>query len=306
MSGGEAPAPATPRPPAWTGRSRGTGLGYAIFFHTLRVLGRRAGYALLWPVTLYFFLFARAGRRASAAYLTRLLGPRTRVQRQLDTWRHFHALGRSLVDRLLIMAGGGGAFTFEHEGKAELLAAHARGRGLMLISAHVGSWAIAADAIAELAPTTVVFDNEAEGIRRFFARNRRAPPKLIPIGDSPASSLAILGALRAGEAVAMLADRARGGGTIRVPFLGAPADFALGPFLTAALAEAPVAFTFAAKLGPARHRFVADAPFTIALDPRLGREASLRPHVERFARELEAWIGHHPYQWYNFYDFWAG
>ncbi|MGA7986605.1 MAG: glycosyltransferase family 2 protein, partial [Burkholderiales bacterium] len=42
----------------------------------------------------------------------------------------------------------------------------------------------------------------------------------------------------------------------------------------------------------------------IELDRR-DREASLRPWVERYAARLEHHCREAPYNWFNFYDFWA-
>jgi predicted LPLAT superfamily acyltransferase len=42
----------------------------------------------------------------------------------------------------------------------------------------------------------------------------------------------------------------------------------------------------------------------IVLDAR-DREASVRPWVERYARRLEHHCRLAPYNWFNFYDFWA-
>jgi predicted LPLAT superfamily acyltransferase len=39
--------------------------------------------------------------------------------------------------------------------------------------------------------------------------------------------------------------------------------------------------------------------------PRAEREARLNECAARYARRLEYIVGKDPYQWYNFFDFWA-
>jgi len=56
-----------------------TALGYAIFHHAMRLLGRRAGYLLLWFVVPYYLLVARrmyieAPERPEPVPIPRLLG----------------------------------------------------------------------------------------------------------------------------------------------------------------------------------------------------------------------------------------
>ena len=289
-------APAHP----WTGKSRGFGLGYALFFLVIRALGRRGGYALLVPVIAFYFLFDVKGRRESRRYLRRVLGPRTLWQRQGDTWRHFSALGRSLVDRLLVMARGKAAFEYGSRDFHHLQGALTEGAGVILLSGHFGSWSIAGTNLQGYArPNLVVYDNEAEGIRRFFAKHGGpAQPRIIVQSQGPTSSMEILRALRSNEVVAMLADRvAPGGASVPVTFFGATARLPAGPFQLAALSGAPVILTFG-------HKFVMLPARRFTSARRGDRDALVAEGAQWFADALEAAVRAHPYQWFNFFPFW--
>ncbi len=291
----------------WSGRSRGPALGYAFVFFVLRVAGLRAAYLVVDVFVLpYFFLFARSARRASADWLERVLGPRGPLLRQLDCWRHLRAFAHSIVDRAMVVARGPSLFEFEREGAEHLDASYARGQGLVILSAHLGGRAMAGDSLRRIELNIVAYQNEAEGIRRAFERARSdAPPKVIALNEGAFAGVEVLKALRAGEAVAMLADRHRGGETVRLPFLGQEAEFPLGPFLLIALSGAPAVISFATR-GPGRRVRVWVSP------PQGGSKAPRDARVER-ARELAAWYVSAlerearaaPYQWFNFYDFWA-
>jgi predicted LPLAT superfamily acyltransferase len=93
------------------------------------------------------------------------------------------------------------------------------------------------------------------------------------------------------------------------PFLRENAAFAFGPFFLAALLEAPTYFIFAL-----RQRDVSFSPdydihvhkSGVLFDcPRGEREKRVEELARNFAGRLENYCKQHPYQWYNFFDFWA-
>ena len=298
------------RPPApgerrWTGRSRGTALGYSIFYHTMRLLGRRGAYALLFLVLPYYFLFARRARRHSDAYLRRVLGERSFWRRQRDIWRHLRAFAHSMVDSALLGMGRDEAFTYTNDGHEHIVDAAQAGHGAILLSAHVGTRAVAGQRLTDVPLNIVVYENEAEGIRRVLGRLKGGGPSLIEVNDGPAASVRIIKALRRGELVAMLADRGRGQ-TLDIEFLGAMAAFPIGPFMTAVVAGAPVLLTFGYKEGATHQSFHCLPARPQGRVPRGQRQEAIHALATRFAAELERYVLAHPYQWYNFYDFWQG
>jgi predicted LPLAT superfamily acyltransferase len=152
----------------------------------------------------------------------------------------------------------------------------------------------------------VAYDNEVEAIRQFLNRvDQTARPNVIPVNDGPFASVAIIRALRRGEAVAMLADRTRGEETIAVTLLGQPVRLPAGPFRVAAVAKAPVVITFGAREGAKTVAFRAIPTADMANVPRAERAAAIQKLADQFAAELDAFLADHPYQWFNFYDFWG-
>jgi len=129
--------------------------------------------------------------------------------------------------------------------------------------------------------------------------------RVIPLG-SPDALLRAQDCLARGEIVGMLGDRAwRNERTFTCPFLGDQASVPVGPLLLAGLLQAPVVLFVGLCRGGGRYEIhlehFADA---IPLD-RQSREASVRPWVERYARRLEHHCRAAPYNWFNFYDYWA-
>jgi len=114
----------------------------------------------------------------------------------------------------------------------------------------------------------------------------------------------------------LLADRTLPGNSQRskavaLPFLGAPALFPDGPFRLAAMLRQKVVFMAGLYRG-GRHydlRFVEIADFGSAAGASATsgaeRDLAIRAALERYVATLEAMCREAPYNWFNFYDFWA-
>ncbi len=298
---------ATRRP--WSGRSRGGGLGHLFFLWALRILGARLSHLFLYPVALYFVFAAPAARRASRAFLDAALGPEPNAWRRFwRTYRHLLTFARCLLDRGILLALGPGRLRRTSEGREHIARDPATGRGVLLLSAHLGNYEVGGGLLgAELPVSVVMVDAEAEAIKRVLARAgaKARGPRAILLNQGEFPSIEVLGALRAGEAVALHGDRVLSNArSIRCDFFGRPASFPTGPFLLAAAARAPVVLTFGLYEAPLCYRFVAEPPRRIEL-PRHGREQALEAQVRWYASRLEDYARRFPYQWFNFYDFWA-
>jgi lauroyl/myristoyl acyltransferase len=172
--------------------------------------------------------------------------------------------------------------------------------GLVSVTAHVGNWELAGRLLATGASRrthVVVAPDEAPELERWVRRDGDGV-RFVPRAH-PAIGVALLGALRRGEVVALQGDRAIGSrADVSIPFFGLPARFPLGPFVLARAAGVPVLPAFC----------VLDHGYRYTL--RVGKPIT----VERGAEEqaAHAWVGlledvvrDHPTQWFNFFDVWA-
>jgi predicted LPLAT superfamily acyltransferase len=128
--------------------------------------------------------------------------------------------------------------------------------------------------------------------------------KLIPLTGSPTDAIPLVAALRRGEVVAMLGDRAYGRSAARIPFLGGTACFPVGPYVIAANAGAPLVHVFNLREPGGRYRFFGFPPQRLQMPSHSLRDAYLRDCAARFARDLEQILKLDPFQWYNFFPFW--
>ncbi len=186
------------------------------------------------------------------------------------------------------------------EGDEHLRAADAEGRGLVLVTAHLGNWELGGRLLATRLrrPTHVVVEAEADPRIERFLRGGPSPVRFVRRRD-PTAVVPLVSALRRNEIVALQGDRALGTrGDALVDFFGAPAPFPLGPFVLARAAGAPVV--------PAFCVLDRDLRYTVALAPAIhvaagGETAALAQWV----RVLEARVRRSPEQWFNFFDVWS-
>ena len=99
--------------------------------------GRAIARALLLPITAYFLLVRGPERRASRAYLARVLGRRAGV---LDVARHIHAFASTILDRVFLLSGQLERFAIKTEGLDVLHEQLDRGRGVLVFGSHLGSF----------------------------------------------------------------------------------------------------------------------------------------------------------------------
>jgi predicted LPLAT superfamily acyltransferase len=104
----------------------------------------------------------------------------------------------------------------------------------------------------------------------------------------------------------MLGDRSFGQEHFeQVEFLGAPANFPTGAMRAAAILRCPVIFMVGLYRGANRYHIVFEELVDFTTTAREEREAAVRQATRRFAATLERHCRNDPYNWFNFFDFWA-
>ncbi|PJK08021.1 acyltransferase [Lysobacteraceae bacterium NML120232] len=293
----------------WKARPEGGGFfALWLIFTIARSLGRRVVRPLLWPITAYFLCRRGPERRASRAYLARVLG---RPARLMEGARHVHTFASTILDRVFLLGDGFEQYQIDVSGLDELHRLLAKGRGLLLFGSHLGSF----DVLRVLALRRpdylirVVLDkSQSPALMKLLdALNPTIAASVIDAAqDGPSVALAMKAALDEGALVAMLVDRARPDEpSLPVDFLGGKARFPSIPWLLAASLKVPVALGFGLYRGGNRYdlRFEAFEDEAIQL-PRAERATRLAALIARYAGRLETMTRDAPFNWFNFYDFW--
>lgn len=274
--------------------------------------GRPVARLLLHPITLYFLLANGRARRASLNYLVRVLG---RPTRWADAYRHIHRFASTILDRVYFLQERFDEFEVNDNGGEAMHAALAQGEGVMLVGAHIGSFE-ALRASAQGRGTRIAMLMFEENARLINATLAAVAPQAqlhtIALGK-PGSMLQLRRWLDEGGFAGLLADRTLPGGsdrsrTLSLDFLGQPARFSDGPFRLAAMLRRKVVFMAGLYHGGRRYelRFVELADFRAGADTGgLDTDARVRAATQRYVSLLETLCRESPYNWFNFFDFWA-
>lgn len=282
------------------------GLAVRAVVAALRLLGRRGTGWLLAVLALWFALVSGRVRRSSRDYLRRV-GARGRL---FEVFRHLRTFAQVTADRVFLLLGQVDRFRILRTGGEPLVELHAAGQGALLVLSHVGSWEILRvhSGQAQLPVTVLAYHGNSPAVTgALHALDPAAAAQLVEIrpGD-PSFIFEIEDRIRRGELVGTMGDRVGlDGKGIEVPFLGGTARFPTGPYLMASLLRCPVFLAFGCYEPPDRYHveYVLFAE-RISLPRGPGREAALREQVARYAACLEERCRAHPYNWFNFYEFW--
>lgn len=250
----------------------------------------------------------RLRRRAVVAAMARAGIPRPSA----TATSMYASLGKGLIELLWLAGRAADAIdplvVVTPKARAAIARAAARGRGVILATAHTGNWDLAACAMAR---------GEAAAGRRFhvvtkrlswraldcFWQHLRASRGVGLIGAHGAYRRA-RAALGRGDVVAMLVDQApeRASGVGVFPFLGAPARHDLAPALLAARSGAPIVLALTYREADGRH--VIDVALEIDACERGGETPEAV--AAKIAGALEGFIRAHADQWLWLHRRWKG
>lgn len=252
-----------------------------------------------------FYLVARRRRRIIDFNLALAFpdtGPRERRELAREVSRHF---GRVALDAVRVQRLSPDRLRAEVtvEGEAHLHAALGSGRGVFLLSAHLGSWEVAALIAGLMIPGGIavihrpldnpLLDAELERLRATFGNRALGKANI---------SREVLQTIKRGGVIGILIDQRPRGIDLEVPLFGHPAR--THPILARFVRKtgAPVVPTFAYWDGPARYTVSFGEP----IDPAALPPAELEdgPLTARFMAVTEAAIRRRPEQWLWYHDRW--
>jgi lauroyl/myristoyl acyltransferase len=275
-------------------------------WRSLARLGASRGpewFARLAPPVVGVVVCALAGdrRRAIAANLRDVRGPRSRVAEAIEVARTFSSYA-SCVSEVLRGVSSGRRPEAVVRGDLHLDDALARGRGVVLVTAHTGGWEFAGGLLLRNRGARLMIVEQAEPdpvARAIQDEARRAQGLLVAhAGDDPFSALPLLKHLREGGMVALQIDRVPPGmRSRRVRLFGRTGSIPEGPLRLAVASGAPIVAAFAARTGHRRYEVVVSPPIRLA---RQASGADLDDAAQALADALCRFVEVRPTQWFNF------
>ena len=294
-----------PRPQWLLHRERGSALMIWIIRSVALYLGRGPARLLSYPITLYFLFRAGPERRASLAYLSRVLG------RRATYWhvaRHIHTFAVTIVDRVFLLADMHDRLDVRIHNEALILACMDKGQGALLLGSHLGSFEVlrTLGVMKHSVPLKILMyeDHNRVMTRLLTELNPAIRDTVIELGR-PDSLLKVHECISKGYLVGLLGDRPGGSEKLtRCRFLGEEAPLPAGPMLLASALQVPVILFFGIYRGGNRY----DIYFELLADKvKLGRkrrDAEIQRWTQIYVERLEYYVRQAPYNWFNFYDFW--
>jgi lauroyl/myristoyl acyltransferase len=191
------------------------------------------------------------------------------------------------------------------DGYSRIVEGRLGGKGVLLLTAHLGNWEIGGLMLAQVnQPIHVVLVPDIfPGVERERRRlHTRSGVREIRVDKSFVPTLTVLRALRENGIVAMQGDRDFNNTGVAAPFFGREAFFPRGPFRVAMASGATVLPAFIVRVADGRYRAIVEEPLRIEASGE--RDAALRANIERYVAILERYVRAYPEQWYCFYPFW--
>lgn len=224
--------------------------------------------------------------------------------RELDelTWATYRLYGHYLVDffRMTRVTRAEVDRMVQVEHPEHLDGAWGCGRGLIVVTAHLGNWELGGAVLHALGypVNAVVLPDRMARLERLLDEQReQRGVRVLPLGHS---ALSLVKCLKRGELVALLADRDFTRHHAVMEFFGSPVRLPVGAAWLAERTGAPILPAFLLRRE--------DGTFQLRLHPPIhpGQAGGTSAIMLRLRDILQEEIARHPTQWFVFHDFWQG
>ena len=279
---------------------------------------------LIFPVTFFYFIFAKRARKAAVEYQKQLREfSGKKIPARISSYRQIVSFAFCIIEK---MEGWLGKIKFEQikyhdDDLNDLLELLKEGKGALLITSHLGNMELLRSLsdynkqlVGREVPVYVVMDMEIN--RNFSDTLKSVNPKVsfnvISSNDfGPDAMVTLMEAVEKGALVVIAGDRTSPHvkeKNLKINFLGKEASFPYGVFLIPALMKAPLYFMFGLReklsvFSPKQNVYI-EKCHTDFDCPRSEREERIIKCCREFAACLEKFCLLYPYQWYNFFNFW--
>jgi len=284
---------------------------------------------LAFPVGFFYFLLKKKGRTESRRFLEKVIpfiedSVLTKKCRSLfGSLRHIISFSLSLVEKL---QAWGGKFPFkdihfQNDDIKELIQELENKNGAFIIMSHIGNMDLLRGlasynqtGVSRKIKVTSIIDTEVTAHFKKILKELNPQSSMDTINAKtidPYTVILLEEKLKTGELAVIAGDRTSVSGiekNLMLPFLGEQAPFSHGVFYLAALMNVSVYFIFALRRKELSitseydmHVHKCAISFDCTKKERLTRSRNMAISYVEF---LELYCKKHPFQWYNFFNFW--
>lgn len=282
-------------------------VGHWFFYVTLRLFGQKGAHILLVPVVLSYVLCSRKIHRTVRPYIMHRFPGASVYKKFFHTFCIILSFGKVLVERGWLGTIKDARLEGETDGYERIIEEIAKGKGLVLLTAHMGNWQSALAHLGNLpVPVNALmqYDRNAVAKHYFDLNPTRRPFQIIDAEGGFGGMVDSLAALNRGEIVTIMGDRFVKGSSTVVDFLGSKTRLPDSAYMLAASAGAPVAIVFAAQTEAGGYTLKVWDIFYPEYKSRDERGEMLVDCAAKFSSAMEKYLSIYPYQWYNFFNFW--
>ncbi len=271
-----------------------------IALHTSRYFAR----FWLYPITVYFYLTSSQVRRASGNYLRRISGL---TGNPWQIAKHIFYFSATILDRVYFLTDQFHRFDITVHGLENIKEQQASGKGCLLLGAHLGSFDLLRSlAIQNKMPFKILMyqDHNAMISKIFNSLNPDVAKSVINLANDNAM-LEMNESLNAGEMIGMLGDRyVKNDKRIICQLLGDKIEIPSGPITLATITNSAVIFFCAVYCGKNKYEIYIEKLADATQLSRSERTDYVNQTTQKYVDRVEYYLKKHPYNWFNFYDYW--
>lgn len=175
----------------------------------------------------------------------------------------------------------------------------AKGKGAIILTAHIGNWELGGIAMALTGYPigAVALPHRHKKVDDFFNQQRQKKGMIVmPLGRAARECL---GFLQQNKIVALAGDRVFGSGGIRTEFFGLPARLPAGPAAFSLKCESPIIPGFVIRNPD--DTFVLKFESPIEFKPGSNKDSDIAVIVAKYKTVIEKCVRKYPEQWLMFY-----
>ncbi len=280
---------------------------YKIGQWIVNILPLSAAYAFAQFLSDLQYAFSTIDRRNVRSNMRKIFKSEKVDERHVrDVFRYF---GRYLVDFFRMPRDVDSEFiqkNVKYEGVEYLKEVLAKGKGAIVVTAHIGNWELGGIVIGKLGfpILAVALPHKHKWVNDFFNSQReKCGVTVVPPNNAIRK---FLEKLKENESVALVADRDFGTHGLVMDFLGCPTLLPKGPAVLSIKTGAGIVPTF--------FMFNADGTYTLTfkkpvypsyIDEQMVSDDALKDVINKYIKVVEDKIKQCPGQWLMFREFWV-
>ncbi|CAA0091595.1 Uncharacterised protein [Zhongshania aliphaticivorans] len=295
-------------------KEHGSKNGISFLLTCYKFGGRWLFIIILFPVMFFYFVLRRDARHASIQYLEKMhrvdnTFPKPKLH---HSFYHFWSFGLSLLDKFSVWMGNIRREDVTIHGDNYISDMINQGQGGVIFTSHLGNFEIC-HALSEghngMKLTVLHHSRHTAKFNEVLSRySGDSQVELMQVGDlNIGTAIRLSEKITQGEFIAVASDRTPINNPKAVKiidFLGQPAAFPTGPFSMALTLQCPILALHCIKL-KGRYHIYFEPLFEGEITNRKQRSLALDTLMKKHVYRLEYFCKLAPWQWFNFYPFWA-